>query len=100
MKNNFDVQKEGVCLKNNIPKSIQNKMHRLAKLSAEASRLSGDIDDWFIKHGYNVDETTSGDSLRSGSGLSLEELEYGNDITDEFCEAFQNGEFENCKSPL
>ena len=59
-------------------------MHRLAKLSAEASRLSGDIDDWFIKHGYNVDETTSGDSLRSGSGLSLEELEYGNDITDEY----------------
>lgn len=75
-------------------------MHRLAKLSAEASRLSGEIDGWFTEHGYNVDEATSGDSLRSGSGLSLEELEYGNDITDEFCEAFQNGEFTNCKLPL
>lgn len=56
---------------NNIPKSIQNKMHRLAKLSAEASRLSGEIDGWFTEHGYNVEEATSGDSLRSGSGLSL-----------------------------
>lgn len=86
--------------KNKIPKLIQNKMHQLAKLSAKSSRLSGEIDDWFTKHGYNVDEVSCGDSLRSGSGLSLEELEYGNDITDEFCEAFKNGEFESCKSLL
>ncbi len=80
-----------------IPKTIKRKMHRLAKLSSESRRLSGEIDDWFTQHGYNLDDATCCDSLRCGSGLSLEELEYGNDITDEFCEAFENGNFENCK---
>lgn len=77
-----------------IPKYIKNKMHRLAKLSLESRHLSQEIDDWFFKN-YGTDERWI-EALRSGSGLSLEELEYGNDITDEFCEAFERGEFEAC----
>lgn len=71
-----------------IPDHIKKKMHRLAKLSQQAYALSREIDNYFVKNGYDIEK------LRSGSGVSLEELEYGNDITDEFCEFVENDNLE------
>jgi len=61
-----------------VPKKIINKMHQLARLSAKAGELSLEIDEYFINQGYNIEE------LRDGDGCSLEELEYGNDVTEKF----------------
>ena len=63
-----------------VSQKIKNKMHRSAKLHREASDISREIDDYFIGKGFEIKD------LRSGNGRSLEELEYGNDITDDFCE--------------
>ena len=68
-----------------VSQSIKNKMRKLAKLSAQAKELSYDIDNYFIENGYDIE------LLRSGDGMSLDELDYGNDVTDEFCEWLENG---------
>lgn len=70
-----------------VPEYIRNKMHRAAALHAEATRLMSHVDRWFEDRGF------SAEVLRCGDGFSLEELDYGNDITDVFCERFENGEF-------
>lgn len=44
-------------------------------------------DGWFIRNGFEIEE------LRNGDGCSLEELDYGNDITDKFCDRIESGEF-------
>lgn len=76
-----------------VPKYIQAKMHRLARLSSEAAQLSQTIDEYFGSRGYNND-FGSKRSLRSGDGVGLEELELGNDVTEQFVEAFERGEYE------
>lgn len=70
-----------------VPKYIQRKMHRAAKLHAEAATLTKQVDEWFERRGYATE------NLRCGDGLSLEELDYGNDVTDIFCERIESGEF-------
>lgn len=70
-----------------VPEYIQQKMHRAAKLHAEASRLIRQIDKWFESRGYTPE------NLRCGDGFSLEELDYGNDVTDIFVERIESGEF-------
>lgn len=70
-----------------VPEYIRQKMHRAAKLHAEASRLTRQIDKWFESRGYTPE------SLRCGDGFSLEELDYGNDVTDIFVERIESGEF-------
>lgn len=70
-----------------VPQTIKKKMRRMAALSAEVERLGKEVDDYFIKKGYEIEE------LRCGDGQSLEELEYGNDVTDEFCEKIESGYF-------
>ena len=74
-----------------VPKKIQNKMHKLANITAQAKLLSREIDDYFESKGYDIYE------LRSGSGNSLEELDYGNDITDEFVANMMAGKYEYCR---
>lgn len=76
-----------------VPKYIQAKMHRLARLSSETAQLSQSIDEYFSIRGYNVD-FCSKKSLRSGDGVGLEELELGNDITKQFVERFERGEYD------
>ena len=73
-----------------IPKHIRDKMHKLANLHYKAAELGMEIDSWFIAHGFDIEE------LRDGSGDSLEELDYGNDVTDAFCERVENGDFCSC----
>ena len=41
--------------------------------------------------GYDIDE------LRAGDGTTLDELNYGNDITNLFVEEFENGKYERFK---
>jgi hypothetical protein len=67
-----------------IPEHIKNKMRRAANLTSKVTELMREVDDYFIDRGYNIEE------LRSENGISLEELEYGNDVTDQFCEWFEN----------
>lgn len=70
-----------------VPEYIRYKMHRVAKLHAEAGRLMNHVEAWFAAQGFDSE------LLRCGDGFSLEELDYGNDVTDEFCERIGNGEF-------
>lgn len=66
-----------------VPKYIKNKMHRIVDLQNKACKEMCDVEKWLEEHGFDVEK------LRSGDGCSLEELEYGNDITDEFCELIE-----------
>lgn len=77
-----------------VPKYIQAKMHRLARLSFESALLSKEIDEYFISKGYNVDVNDFNKSLRSGDGIGLEELKLGNDVTEQFVERFERGKYE------
>ena len=70
-----------------VPEYIRQKMHRAAKLHAEASRLMRQVDEWFESRGYTQE------NLRCGDGFSLEELDYGNDVTDICVERIESGEF-------
>lgn len=71
-----------------IPNYIKQKMHRLAKIQSTANELSREIDDWLENQGFDIDK------LRCGNGRSLEELNYGYDITDELCDWIENNEGE------
>lgn len=62
-----------------VPKYIKIKMHRIATLQKQSTALSQEVDNWFITHGFNIEE------LRCGDGQSLEEPDYGNDATEGFC---------------
>lgn len=74
-----------------ISKDIQGKMHKLAKLTSQAAVLDREINDYFESKGYNIDE------LRSGDGTTLDELNYGNDVTEIFVNNFENGKYEYCR---
>lgn len=69
-----------------IPKHIKDKMHRIADLHRKAAELSREVDAWFIDHGFDMDD------LRCGDGFSLEELDYGNDVTDILCARIEGGD--------
>lgn len=82
-----------------VPLYIKRKMHQLAKLGAEIKQLDAELDEWFNSHGYET-EAFSKHSLRSDNGISLSELSDGNDITDEFIEAIEAGQFEDARKEL
>lgn len=75
-----------------ISKDIQGKMHKLAQLTSQAAMLDREINNYFESKGYDVD------GLRSGDGTTLEELDYGNDITATFVKDFENGKYEYCRN--
>lgn len=64
-----------------VPKYIQAKMHKVASLHKQANTIMKEIDVWFEQQGY------SDEFLRSGNGIGLEELEYGEDVTDKLVKA-------------
>lgn len=75
-----------------IPEYIKRKMHSAAKNFQQGAALMADVDKWFDAHGFPAEV------IRSGDGTSLEEIEYGNDVTEVFCariEAAQAGEGEH-----
>lgn len=75
-----------------ISKDIQGKMHKLAQLTSQAAMLDREINNYFESKGYDVD------GLRSGDGTTLDELDYGNDITATFVKDFENGKYEYCRN--
>lgn len=68
-----------------IPKYIREKMCQCARLHAKAARTMAQVEEWCEKNGFDVD------ALRDGSGASLEELDYGNDVTDALCDRMEAG---------
>ena len=48
-----------------VPEYIRQKMHRAAKLHAEASRIIRQVDEYFEGRGYTPE------NLRCGDGFSL-----------------------------
>lgn len=60
-------------------------MHRVAALQQEASETMKEIEDYLTSRGFCID------TIRDGSGVSLEELDYGNDVTDVLCEKLEEG---------
>lgn len=70
-----------------VSKEIQRKMHKLAKLTSQAAILDREINDYFEINGYDKDE------IRAGDGNTLDELNYGNDITDQFIEDIKNDKY-------
>lgn len=75
-----------------VPKNIQDKMRKSAKLYKQARKLLNEVDE-YLSENYNGDTESGMDGLepwRSGNGVSLEEIEYGNDVTDEFVEWADN----------
>lgn len=70
-----------------VSKEIQRIMHKLAKLTSQAAILDREINDYFEINGYDIDE------LRAGDGSTLDELNYGNDITDQFIEDIKNDKY-------
>ena len=71
-----------------VPKYIRDKMHRVARLNAVAAEEMERVELWLEKNGFDIY------SLRDGGGIGLEELDYGEDITDELCERIENMEQE------
>ena len=65
-----------------IPPHIIAKMRKIADLNQVTQALSRTVDGWFELAGYNIEE------MRSGDGISLEELDYGNDVSKEFVQWF------------
>ena len=71
-----------------VPKYIREKMHRVARLQVLQDYEMKIIEEWLESKGFDID------ALRDGCGCSLTDLEYGNDITDSFCERLEtNAEF-------
>ena len=77
-----------------IPKYIENKMRRALELYQKANFIMCEIEDYLAENCKveNIDNILS--PWRSGNGISLEELEYGNDIIDEFVK-WAESDFEN-----
>lgn len=65
-----------------VPKYIQDKMHRVVALERQSAQLVFDIEEWLLRNGVTREDLDNGGYLRCGDGVSLEELEYGNDITE------------------
>lgn len=68
-----------------IPKYIKNKMHRIAELQAQSAVLMGQVEEYLSQNGYDIE------AIRDGSGDSLEELDYGNDVTEALCQRLEGG---------
>lgn len=61
-----------------IPAYIIQDMRCIVNHAKAIEEISRRVDLWFESHGFTAEE------LRCGDGCSLEEIEYGNDIVDEF----------------
>lgn len=65
-----------------VPKYIQDKMHRIARLQRQAAEEMKSVEGWLLSNGVSDEDLDNGGYFRCGDGISLEELEYGEDITE------------------
>lgn len=63
-------------------------MRRLAKLHQKVRALDNEVTEYFIGLGFPED------FLRSGCGWTLDEIQDGVDVTDEFCQWIESGDAE------
>lgn len=70
-----------------VPKYIRDKMHQIAVLEAKKDKLAREVETWLTAKGVD----TSEHGLRDGCGCGLDELDYGNDVTDALCERIESG---------
>lgn len=68
-----------------IPEHIKNKMHTIARIGKESTKLMSEVEDFLESKGYDSNY------LYECGGYSLRELEFGNDITDELCKDLERG---------
>ena len=61
-----------------IPTNIQRKLVSASKHAAKCTQIMAEVDEYFESLGFTPEE------LRSGTGCSLEEFEYGNCPLKEF----------------
>lgn len=66
-----------------VPKYIQDKMHRAASHFQAGAAIMDEVNAYFAKHGLDPEK------MRVGDGYSLEEIEYGNDVTDAVCSSLE-----------
>ena len=68
-----------------VPKHIEEKMHKLARLSANAKILSREIDAFFARKGINADGLRGIGCNADGKDYPdyLTDLENGIDVTDD-----------------
>ena len=70
-----------------VTKYIKEKMYKVANLNNAACRQMFEIECWLEKHGI---DTSAEGVLRTGDGIGLEELEYGNRAAiNELCERIE-----------
>lgn len=70
-----------------VPQYIRDKMHQIAALETKKDKLAREVETWLTAKGFD----TSEHGLRDGCGCGLDELDYGNDVTDALCERIENG---------
>ena len=71
-----------------VPEYIKKKMYRVVTLNSSAAREMFEIECWLEKHGI---DTSAEGVLRTGDGIGLEELEYGNrGAINELCERIES----------
>lgn len=63
-----------------VPKYIKDKMRSVVKYAQMSDEAMKVVEAWLEDHGIDPG------MLRDGDGYSLEELEYGNDVTEALCE--------------
>jgi hypothetical protein len=71
-----------------VSSNIRLKLKTIAQLHKRAQSLMEEVEKYLKSKGFDVDR------LRDGCGVSLEEFEYWNDITEEFCKWIES----NCES--
>lgn len=64
-----------------IPGYVQYKMKSALSAFQRAHSNMAEVNSWFDENYPEVD-------VRSGDGISLEEIEYGNDVIEVFCAQF------------
>lgn len=69
-----------------VPKYIRKRMNEILALNRRAAYEMEQLEEWLESKGIDTIK------LRDGSGVGLEELEYGNDIIDELCERIEHFE--------
>lgn len=75
-----------------VPKHIQEKLHRLAKLSVEKNSLSDELEAYFKKRGVMPYDLHGGQLDVTGTEFPdfIDEIKSGNDITEEMVIYLEN----------
>lgn len=70
-----------------VPKYIKEKMHEIARLSKRTQTIVGEVEQYFRNRDYDID------ALRVNDGISLTELDCGNDVTEKLCKAIEEDDY-------